>query len=97
MNHCLGPDEGDSAGVVALDEGIDVIPELLNAGEAGTRQRACLEDGEPDLDLVEPGTVSRREVKADIRMTGQPAVALWLVGRQVVDDDVDLLARDSRR
>jgi hypothetical protein len=55
MDDCLGPDERGGAGVVAADEVIDVAPELLDVGEAGAGQRAALVDGEPDLDLVEPG------------------------------------------
>jgi hypothetical protein len=58
MDHGLAPDEGDAAGVVAVDEGIDMVPELLNIGEAVAGQRAALENGEPDLDLVEPGTTA---------------------------------------
>jgi hypothetical protein len=42
MDHGLAPDEGDGAGVVAVDEGIDMVPELLNIGEAGAGQRAAL-------------------------------------------------------
>src|ERR1044071_6857527 len=96
MDDGLGPDERDGAGVVAADEIIDVAPELLNVGEAGGGQGAALEDGEPDLDLVEPGTVGRGEVQADVGMAGEPALALGLVGRKIVEDDVDLLARIGR-
>ena len=93
MDDGLGPDEGGTAEVVALDEGIDVLFELLDGGEACAGEGSGLKDGEPDLDLVKPGAVGRGEVEMDIGVSGQPAIALGLVGRQVVEDDVDLLAR----
>jgi hypothetical protein len=34
MNHGLFPDEGDGTGVVATDEGIDVVSDLSNIGAA---------------------------------------------------------------
>src|SRR5260370_24057191 len=92
MDHGLCPSEWHGAGVVTVDEGIDVTPELVNVGEACAGEGVTLENGEPDLDLVEPGAVGRREVEADVGMTGQPAITLGLVGRQVVEDDVDFLA-----
>ena len=36
MNDVLCPDERDGARVVAVDESIDVISELLDTGEAGS-------------------------------------------------------------
>ena len=57
------PSEGTSGLVVVLDEGIDVCPELSDAGEAGALQRLATEDREPALYLIEPGGVGRREVE----------------------------------
>ena len=37
MDDRLGPDERDSACVIGFDEGIDVILELLDAGESRLR------------------------------------------------------------
>ena len=51
MDHGLCPDEGYGAGVVAADEGIDVIPELSNVGEAGTGQRGALELAMPEVEV----------------------------------------------
>ena len=93
MNDILCPDERDGARVVAVDESIDVISELLDTDEAGSGQRIALQNGEPDLDLVEPGAVGWREVEADIGVAGQPTITLGLVRRQIVEDDVDFLAR----
>ena len=92
MDAGFGPDEGNGTAVVAGDEVIDVVPELVDIGEAGAGEGAALEDGEPDLDLVEPGAVGRGEMEADVWVAGEPAFALGLVGRKIVEDDVDLLA-----
>src|SRR3546814_9693166 len=51
--------------------------------------RFSLEDAKPDLNLVEPAGAGGREVKGDVRMRGEP-VLVFLVGAQVVQDDVDL-------
>src|SRR3989440_5650866 len=46
------------------------------------------------LDLVEPGGVGGSEVQADVGVKLQELLhSLCLVGREVVQDDVDLLAR----
>jgi hypothetical protein len=39
--------------------------EVVFGGEAGAAQEFSRENGEPDLDLVEPRSVLGREVKAD--------------------------------
>ena len=53
--------------------------------------------GEPDLDLVKPGRVSGREVKADSRMLLEElADCLSFVGREIVEDDVNLLPRRAQ-
>lgn len=88
-----GPGERLGAGIVALDEGIDLVPDLLGRGEAGALEGGSAEDGEPDFDLVHPGGVGRREVEADLGMAGQPAVALRLVGVEVVEHDMDVALR----
>ena len=92
MDDRLGPDEGCCVGIIGLDEGIDVLPELGNGGEGSAAQRLSGEDREPDFDLIEPRGAGRREVEVDVGMTLEPAVVLWLVGLQIVEDDVDLLA-----
>ena len=76
--------------VVHGDEPVDGAPDLARRGVAGPDQRAPPEDAEPDLDLVEPARVGRREVEVDVPMAGQPAIVAGLVGVEVVEDDVDL-------
>ena len=96
MDDGLCPDERRGASIVAGDEVIDGGPELLGARETGGGKGIGRQDGKPDLDLVEPGAVGRGEVKADVAVAGEPAIALGLVGRKVVEDDVDFLARIGR-
>jgi hypothetical protein len=61
----LGFGLGEGAGglVVALDEGIDVIPELSNAGEARSADGLSAENREPAFDLAEPGRMAWGEVE----------------------------------
>ena len=51
--------------------------------ETGGGKGIALQDGKPDLDLVEPGAVGRGEVKADVAVAGEPAIVLGLVGRRL--------------
>ena len=88
-----GPLEGASGLVVGAPEGIDVSPEVRHGGEAGALEGFAGQDREPALDLVEPGGVRRREVKADVAVSGEPEVALGLMGTEIVEDDVDLALR----
>src|SRR5438128_1374264 len=90
MDLGFGPGEGTGGLVIALDKGIDVFPELGDAGEAGTLEGLPAEDGEPALDLVEPGGMGRREVEMNILVPGEPAVALGFLGVEIVEDHVDL-------
>src|SRR5260370_7136542 len=53
--------------------------------------------GKPDLDLVEPGRVSGREVKPDSRMLLEEiADRLSFVCGELVEDDVNLLPRRAQ-
>ena len=75
--------------IVGGDKGIDLHAQLTWRGEAGTGQGAARQDGEPDLDLIEPRGVGRREMKMDVLVTRQPAIVFGLVGIQVVEDDMN--------
>jgi len=87
----VAPLERCGAGVVGFDEGVDGLAQRCDRGKAGAVERATGEDREPNLDLVEPARMGRRAVKVDGLVPGQPAIALGLVGLEVVEDDVDLL------
>src|SRR5512133_413788 len=83
------PGERFCALVVADDEGIDLLPDLLGGGEGGPLERGAAENGEPDLDLVQPGGVGWREMEMHVGMACQPEVTLGLVRVQIVEHDVD--------
>jgi len=51
----LGPDERVCAVVPAVDEGADLGVEVLDGAEGAAADRLAVDDGEPDLDQVEPG------------------------------------------
>src|ERR1019366_3011566 len=91
----LGPDEGLGLVVISFDIGIDVQLELFEACEGGAAERLPLQDREPYLDLVEPGRACRREMKSNIGMGLEP-MFVFLVGVEVVEDDVKLAVRKSR-
>lgn len=83
------PREGMATTVVALDEEADVGDEISNASEGATADCLLRDDVEPDLDLVEPRRVSRREVDVEARSCSEPSSHLVVfVGRVVVDDQM---------
>src|SRR5881227_919139 len=61
----VGPLEGSGGAVVAVDEGEDAGGEVVARGEGAASEQLAGEDGEPDLDLVEPGAVVRGVVEDD--------------------------------
>src|SRR5262252_2476686 len=84
----------------------DVAHQLLSQvgdrGEDTPGDHIALDFRKPKFDLVQPGRVRRRVMKADPRMCRQErADLLRLVDRKIVDDDVDLappgLRVDDRR
>ena len=95
MDLGLGPGKWGGIGVVGLDEGIDVLPELFDRGEGGAVQRLSFQDREPDFHLIEPGSPGRREVEMNVRVAPEPAVVLGFVGAEVVEDDMDGRVRVS--
>jgi hypothetical protein len=76
------------------DEAEDIMSEGRHALEAAVAQDAPLQDAEPDLDLVDPGSMQRRvdevEAAAVLLVESCPA-GVAAVGMQVevVPDDVD--------
>ena len=45
-----------------------------------------MQDREPDLDLIEPGSTGRGEVEMYVGMTLEPAVVFRLMGVEIVED-----------
>ena len=95
MDFFLGPDEGLGSVVVRVDVGIDVFLKLFEACEGSAAERLPLQDREPYLDLIEPGRACRREMKLHIGVGLEP-MFVFLVGVEVVEDDVKLAVRKSR-
>ena len=69
-------------------------PQVGDGSEDAPRDDVTFDLGEPQLDLVEPGRVSRREVQVDRRMASQElGDLLGFVRRQVISDHMDFLGR----
>lgn len=95
-------------GFVAIpvrDEPQDGLLELARVVEAAETQHAALEDGEPDLDLVEPGGVQGREDELEATVvprveSAPPLLRAVFVNVEVVPDDDDspsgVTTRDPR-
>src|ERR1700746_1864442 len=95
MDVFLGPYEGRVFVVVRIDVGIDVFLKLLEACEGGAAKRLPLQDRKPYLDLIEPGRTCRREMKLNVGGGLEP-MFVFLVGFEVVEDDVKLSTRKGR-
>src|SRR5260370_36835613 len=68
-----------------------------NRGKDAAGDHLAFDLGQPDLDLVEPGRVSGREVKPDSRMLLEEiADRLSFVCGELVEDDVNLLPRRAQ-
>ena len=76
---------------MGADEQVDSIANLLWGSETGTFERFAAEDAEPNFNLIEPGGVSWRVVKAHGFVAGQPAVVPRFMGVEIIQDHVDLL------
>jgi hypothetical protein len=76
----LGPLEGVSGLVIGVDKGVDLIAHLAWRSETRAGQSFGGENGEPDLDLIEPGGMGRRKMEMDVLVPRQPAVVFGLVG-----------------
>src|SRR3984893_14788918 len=77
--------------VVLVDVVEEFAPEVGGGGEDAAVDEIALDLGEPEFDLVEPGRVGGREVKTHVGVVSQELLdSLGFVGREVVEDDVDL-------
>src|SRR3984957_7933332 len=88
----LGPLEGVRGLVVGVDEGVDLIANLAGRGKPRAGKSFGGENGEPDLDLIEPGGMGRRKMEMDVLVPRQPAVVGGLVGVEIVQNPMDLPA-----
>ena len=69
---CASPIERMRQLVPLRDEGEDLLLELCDVSEVGSRKPFPLQDGEPLFDLVHPGAMHRREVHLEARMLFEP-------------------------
>src|ERR1035437_9466755 len=91
------PLDGPSIGGVGVDVASEFASQVGDRGEDAARNDLAFDLGEPDLDLVEPGRVSGREVKPDPRMLLEElADRLSFVRGKIVEDDVNLLPRRAQ-
>ncbi len=86
------PEEGFGLGVVALDVRQELSLEIEGRGEDSPGDAIPFQLAEPQLHLIEPGTVGRRVVHPHAGVPGQPGLhRRGLVSREVINNDVDLL------
>src|SRR5919199_1544931 len=78
--------------VVQSDVAEKLAAEVAGRTEDASGDDVALDLAEPELDLIQPAGVGGREVEMEVLMKTQELLhALALVGRKVVQDDVDLL------
>ena len=93
----VGPFEGFGAFVVDFDVASDFTGEVGFGSKDAAGDQIALNFGEPDFDLIEPGRVSRGVMELNVGVGGEELrYGLGFVRREVVGDDVDLLARGLR-
>lgn len=63
----LGLHERFGIFIIVLDEGIDVLLDLVDRRKRGTVQRLTLQDREPTLDLIKPRGACRRKETTHFR------------------------------
>jgi len=90
------PAERASGEIPEADEAEDRRAKCGHAGEASVLENPTMEDGKPDLDLVDPRGVNWRvdEMKAPSMPaieTRPAAIVILAVDIEIVPDDVDLL------
>src|ERR1700690_4680987 len=66
--------------------------EFAERVERPSPKRLARQDREPDLDLIQPGCSRRRKMEMHVRMAFQPAIVLRLVGIQIVEGEMNLVA-----
>ncbi len=79
--------------VVRGDKPVNRLAHLLRRGKTGSAKRLTRQYAKPAFNLVEPRRVRRRKVKMYVGVALEPAVALWLVRIEIVENDVDLTIR----
>ena len=74
-----------------LDELLDAGDEVAGASEAATANRLLCDESEPAFNLVEPGSVGRREVDMEAGSLREPEAYLGvLVGGVIIHDQMGI-------
>ena len=80
--------------VVLGDVAHELVVKVTGGGEDAAVDEVAFDLAEPEFDLVEPRGVGGGEVQVDVLMQGQElGHPLGLVSRDIVKNDVNLLAR----
>src|SRR5712691_1691594 len=90
----VGPFEGPGGLVVVPQIAHDFALEVELGAKDAARDHLALELAKPELDLVEPGRVSRSKMELHLPMALQKLRhRLGFVDREIVGDDVHLTSR----
>ena len=57
----------------------------------GSLERLAAQNAKPAFNLIKPGSVGGRKVQMHVGMALEPAIVLWLVGIEIVQNDVNFL------
>src|SRR4030042_1380677 len=93
MHHLFRPFERCRVLLASLRKIVYGLAHSANRGCAQATQGLPPQNAKPAFHLIEPGGMSGSVVKVDIGVTGQPTIMLGLMDVQVVQDDMQLLAR----
>jgi len=86
----VGPAEGTCNFGVGANVLADLASQIGDGGEDAASEQIALDFGKPQFHLIQPGRISRREVKVNLGMLGEELLdGLGLVGRQIIEDDVN--------
>src|ERR687897_751046 len=87
----VGPADRLRSFVVVLDVTANLAGQVGDGGKDAACEELPLDLGKPELDLIQPRRVGRREMDRDVRMREQEGPdGLGLVGRQIVGNHVNL-------
>jgi len=90
VDFLFGPLEGGGVLIPASDKGSDRLDQHFDAAKAGSLQCAAAQNAKPAFHLIEPGAVSRDEMKMDLGMGFEPAILLGLMRIEIVQHNVNL-------
>ena len=93
MDYMLGPLKGMCVSGIGICESVDSFAEVSRRSGTQPSEGLPPQYAEPTLHLIKPGGVGRCVMEMDMRILSQPSVMLWLMGIQVVKDDMEFSVR----